>query len=384
MPDKLPNSIARVKSVLPLPYLVLLISIAMMASLALCSCQLPTAAPEEPAPAGYTNITPAEASEMLGQPGVVLLDVRTQEEYDSGHIAEALLIPLPELESRLDELNPDDHILVYCGSDKYSYSVTASEILVAHDFSHVYNIPGGILQWQDEGFPVTPEEPAPAGYTDITPAEVNEMLGQPGVVLLDVRTQREYDSGHIAEALLMPLSELESRLDELNPDGHILVYGRSGMRSVTASEILVAHDFSHVYNIPGGILQWQDEGFPVTWEKPGPASYTDVTPTEASEMLAQPGVVLLDVRTQEEYDSGHIAEAILMPVSELESRLDELNPDDHIVVYCSSDQCNGSVAASNILVAHDFSHVYNIRGGIFQWEDEGFPVTPEEEDCGCG
>jgi len=100
-------------------------------------------------------------------------------------------------------------------------------------------------------------------YADATPKEASEMISQQEAIVLDVRTQQEYNSGYIADALLIPLSELESRLDELNPSEHILVYCRSGHRSREAAWILVAHGFTHVYNIEGGIVQWQDQGFPI-------------------------------------------------------------------------------------------------------------------------
>jgi len=83
------------------------------------------------------------------------------------------------------------------------------------------------------------------------------------LVVLDVRTQSEYDSGHIRNAKLIPHTELEGRLDELNKTDGILVYCRTGGRSSTASQILVDNGFLYVYNMLGGITAWIDEGYPV-------------------------------------------------------------------------------------------------------------------------
>jgi parallel beta-helix repeat protein len=87
----------------------------------------------------------------------------------------------------------------------------------------------------------------------------------PNLVVLDVRTQDEYDSGHIYGAVWIPVSELEARIGELvgHKNREILVYCRSGVRSVTACGILDSHGFTKVYNMLGGILAWQSAGYPV-------------------------------------------------------------------------------------------------------------------------
>ena len=66
-------------------------------------------------------------------------------------------------------------------------------------------------------------------------------------LIVDVRTQEEYDEGHIEGALLLPVKELEDRLNELPKDKPIIVYCRSGNRSRTAAEILINNGFTKVY-----------------------------------------------------------------------------------------------------------------------------------------
>jgi parallel beta-helix repeat protein len=101
---------------------------------------------------GYSNVTVLEAKTLIDtNMGLVVLDVRTLEEYDSGHIRNSILIPHTELESRLAELNMSDEILVYCGTG--GRSATASQILADNGFLHVYNMLGGIVAWDAEGYP---------------------------------------------------------------------------------------------------------------------------------------------------------------------------------------------------------------------------------------
>jgi parallel beta-helix repeat protein len=101
---------------------------------------------------GYTNVNVVQAKTMIdSNPSLVVLDVRNQSEYVIGHIRNAVLIPLFELNSSLDQLNPNDEILVYCLAG--SRSTSASEILVANGFLHIYNMAGGITAWITEEFP---------------------------------------------------------------------------------------------------------------------------------------------------------------------------------------------------------------------------------------
>lgn len=103
------------------------------------------------------------------------------------------------------------------------------------------------------------------------------MIKQQEIVVLDVRPQEDFDSSYIPGTLLIPLSELESRLDELNPPDHVLVYCRSGRRSAEAASILAANGFTRVYNMVGGILQWQAQAFPVYTEQATLASAEPTT-----------------------------------------------------------------------------------------------------------
>jgi len=103
-----------------------------------------------------------------------------------------------------------------------------------------------------------------SSYTNVTVSEAKGMIGSyPYLVVLDVRTQSEYNSGHIRNAKLIPLSELEGRLDEFNQNDEILVYCHSGYRSAQASQILANNDFLYVYNMLGGITAWINAGYPV-------------------------------------------------------------------------------------------------------------------------
>lgn len=93
----------------------------------------------------------------------------------------------------------------------------------------------------------------------------DQLAATPGAFLLDVRTPQEYAQGHIANATLVPLAELEAAHAQL-PQDHatpIFVYCRSGARSSQAAAILADHGYTDVRDLDGGLLQWQAAGYPV-------------------------------------------------------------------------------------------------------------------------
>ena len=101
------------------------------------------------------------------------------------------------------------------------------------------------------------------GFTDISIEQAKQMIDNKEVFLLDVRTQDEFDEGYIEGAILIPDYELASRLDEVPEDAKILVYCRSGRRSVDASNILIDAGYTDVYNMLGGINEWRSAQYPV-------------------------------------------------------------------------------------------------------------------------
>lgn len=109
----------------------------------------------------------------------------------------------------------------------------------------------------------TTKPPEKAQYTDVSVQQAREMIDSGDVLILDVRTQEEYNAGHIKNSTLIPVQVLDKRLNELPRDKKILVYCRSGSRSAQASQILVNNGFKEIYNMKGGITDWTNAGYDV-------------------------------------------------------------------------------------------------------------------------
>lgn len=98
-------------------------------------------------------------------------------------------------------------------------------------------------------------------------------------------------------------------------------------------------------------------------------------PVELKKMLEDKKVKLIDVRRKEDYDEGHIPEAISIPKEELISRLTELSKETVYVIYCYNQQCHLGAAAALILAKNGYP-VMELEGGFQVWQkDFGFEVT---------
>lgn len=98
-------------------------------------------------------------------------------------------------------------------------------------------------------------------YEQITPAEAKAIMDtQDGYIILDVRTQEEFDEAHIDGALLIPDYEIADKAESVlkDKDQLILVYCRSGRRSKLAAEELVKLGYTNVKEF-GGIIDWPYE-----------------------------------------------------------------------------------------------------------------------------
>ncbi len=97
-------------------------------------------------------------------------------------------------------------------------------------------------------------------YKKISAEEAKSIIDNEDVIIVDVRTKGEYDSGHIENAVLLPVAEIANKAEEVLPDKNakILVYCRSGNRSATASKDLIKMGYTNVYDF-GGIIDWPYE-----------------------------------------------------------------------------------------------------------------------------
>jgi rhodanese-related sulfurtransferase len=125
-------------------------ALAVTGALALGACSSATAAPS------IELVSAPEAQELLAAPptGLVVLDVRTPEEYAAGHITGSDNIDFyaPDFLDRLDALDKDAPYFVYCRSG--NRSATTIEAMRDLGFTEVYELGGGVVTWAEAGYPL--------------------------------------------------------------------------------------------------------------------------------------------------------------------------------------------------------------------------------------
>jgi len=102
--------------------------------------------------------------------------------------------------------------------------------------------------------------PSRADTIKITPHQAEEKMHSNDVIILDVRTQEEFDAGHIENAILIPYDEISDHVGLVLSDTSqtILIYCRTGRRSAIAATLLIEFGFTSVYDF-GGIVDWHGE-----------------------------------------------------------------------------------------------------------------------------
>lgn len=106
---------------------------------------------------------------------------------------------------------------------------------------------------------------ATRGYRDIEAADTPGKLNREDALLVDVRAREEYEKGHAINAINVPFADLEDRIDKLKQhEGPVIVYCSNGLTGGKAGKLLVQHGLTDVYNLKGGLIEWDKAGLPRT------------------------------------------------------------------------------------------------------------------------
>lgn len=96
-----------------------------------------------------------------------------------------------------------------------------------------------------------------SGFTDVSAAQAKQLIdSDKDLQIIDVREQYEFDSGHMPNAELIPVGQLESRINEIDKTKPVLLYCATGARSRGAAQYLSQAGFSKVFNLRPGIVGW--------------------------------------------------------------------------------------------------------------------------------
>jgi hydroxyacylglutathione hydrolase len=186
--------------------------------------------------------------------GAVVVDTRPGADFSAGHAAGA--ISIPRIKSFLTYagtvLPYEQPIFFVAAADDASRAQLANDLaLIGLDSI------AGILPIEEVN-----QLDARSNWLSIGVMTIDNVANHGSTPVLDVRSRAEYADGHLAQAIHIPLGELESRIGEV-PDGKIVVHCQGGTRSIIAASILQREGRHGVMNMPGGFAEWERSGHPV-------------------------------------------------------------------------------------------------------------------------
>jgi hydroxyacylglutathione hydrolase len=195
--------------------------------------------------------------------GAALLDTREKQDYVNEHIPGSVNIQADDqLSNRIGfVLHPDYPVVLLLKDDAEYERVFYSLARVGYE-NVVGLLDGGIRSWKASGLPV-----ASGDIEDVSPHELNDLIENGDrPVIVDVREPWEYTMGHVPGAVLIPLGQLSSRLENLDPSIPVAVVCATGNRSQSAAALLGQNGFSKVYNLIDGTDGWQRAGLQIELE----------------------------------------------------------------------------------------------------------------------
>lgn len=288
---------------------------------------------------------------------IALLDAREEVPYDARHVLMASCVPLGRLEAMVDALVPRRSARVVWCDDGEGLAARAADRMAALGYGDVSVLDGGIAAWEAAGYRIYNGVHVPskafaevieheAGTPYISAKQLKEMMDSgTDMALFDSRSYEEYHVNSIPTAISVPGAELVYRFKDLvpSPDTEVVVNCGGRTRSIIGAQALISAGFPNkVVSLMNGTQGWHLAGYEII--EGATAGVSEVTPAgkEAAEAAAarvaerdglktidaatlsqwqgEAGdrtLYVLDVRTHDEYATGHLAGVKHIPGGQL-------------------------------------------------------------------
>ncbi|MFX1571951.1 MAG: FAD-dependent oxidoreductase [Promethearchaeota archaeon] len=328
--------------------------------------------------------------ENFNSNGGVILDVRTKEEHIARSINNSVNIPIEELRERIDELDKNKSILVYCEVGYRSY--LASRILLQKGFHQVFELSGGYKSYE---------------MANITTEEIVAACGASENIIEEYVKEKAIESEDFIEVDACglscpgPLNALIKGLETLPENKKLKIYATDpGFKSSVEAYVklneaiqllsLAKEEGKLVAILEKGRIELEDISAPVKVKKktrkelrgPDAIPVSEMSVDELYERFntGDSPSLLIDVRTPGEYYGvgGHIENTKLIPLGELINNTDAIKEykDEEIVTICHSG--SRSMMAAQILAQAGFKDIRNLTGGMMMWRRKGYPLEGEK------
>ena len=338
-----------------------------------------------------------------------VLDVRERGEYNECQIAGATSLPRSQIEFRISQLVPNLNVAIVVYDSADGRATLAADTLARLGYSQISILNGGLTEWRREGRPAVSGVNVPSkafgekvhheqNIPDISAEELHQLLEErQDVRILDVRTPEEYGRFCIPGSINVPGGDLVLWAEELKQTKSPVVVNCAGRtRSIIGTAALRRLGLTNVRALRNGTMGWVLAGFELE-KNPGritPAAPQGssapvlslalrvagdehipwISPQGLAEALTTnyDGVTyFIDVRSEPEYEAGHIADSINVPGGQAVQRADDFVAVRNAQIVFISNESARAVMAAYWYRQMGFRNVLVLQGGLRAWSEGG-------------
>jgi rhodanese-related sulfurtransferase len=340
-----------------------------------------------------------------------VFDVRERGEYNQCQIPYTTSLPRSQIEFRVDELVPDRNVQVIVYDEGGARAPLARATLARLGYQHVAILDGGLGAWQRQGRPTFSGVNVPSkafgervhherNVPDITPEELKSLQDRStNLIILDVRTPEEYGRFCIPGGINVPGGDLILWVEELKQrkPTNVIVNCAGRTRSIIGAAALCRLGLTNVRALRNGTMGWVLAGFELEKNPqqsvPSPPaigldkaaalarriaeeeSISWISTLELSAALESRSIdYLIDVRSENEFASGHVPGSISIPGGQAVQRADDFVAVRNGQIVFISNESVRAVMAAYWYRQMGISHVAVLQGGLRGWMESGAKI----------
>jgi rhodanese-related sulfurtransferase len=342
-----------------------------------------------------------------------VFDVRERGEFNMGQITNATSLPRSQIEFRIAELVPNRRIPIVAYDEGGGRAALAARCLAEFGYENVSILDGGLPEWRKEELPAVSGVNVPSKafgekvhhertIPEISPEELRSLQERAAdLMIFDVRTPEEYGRFCIPGGVNVPGGDLILWAEALRrkPETAVVVNCAGRTRSIIGTAALLRLGLNNVRALKNGTMGWVLTGLEL---ESAPARVAPTAPDESREQAREialriaeeerlswvsarelldhlprndDGVTyLIDVRSESEYEDGHIAGSLNIPGGQAVQRADDFVAVKNGRIIFVSDQSARAVMAGYWYRQMGFRDVNVLQGGLEAWRESGGPV----------
>lgn len=200
----------------------------------------------------------------------IVIDIRGESEYQKEHIIDSQNIPFNQLSSAF---NVSDKNQTYVFVDEITNIAainSLADFLAERNYKNIYYLDGGFANWKNK-FNSTISDGDPKSFVDqskvkyVKSDDLKKMLGQEkNLLLIDLRTNAEFNAGHLPGAINILLADLEKRRKEIPANKKIILYDDDGLLAFKGAARLFDLGIFNVLALSDGFDSWNKKGYEAT------------------------------------------------------------------------------------------------------------------------